>query len=167
VSRVAGAALGAPESHTKREREQAGVLRLSKSIEGTTIMNAKELPQYKEAVTALTPVLYDLPGRLIAIDGESGVGKTTLGRYLAWQFNITLVESKHVITRRLDKPRPVIVEAVAARRLLRDLAQKPDYVIYVTSGNAPESRSLKDELASYEIDFKPATSADMVIDVSH
>jgi ABC-type dipeptide/oligopeptide/nickel transport system ATPase subunit len=123
-------------------------------------MNATELPQYKEVITALTPILYDLPGKLIAIDGQSGVGKTTLGRYLAWQFNISLVESdlflipkqgklvylnealKHVIQHRLNKPRPVIVEAVAVRRLLRDLALKPDYVIYVSSSDAPESRSL-------------------------
>lgn len=148
-------------------------------------MNAKELPQYKEVITALTPVLYDLPGKLIAIDGQSGVGKTTLARYLAWQFNISLVESdlflipnqgklvylndslKHVITRRLDKPRPVIVEGVAVLRLLQDLAVKPNYVIYVSSSDAPESRSLKDEIASYEAEFKPATSADLVIDVAH
>jgi hypothetical protein len=148
-------------------------------------MNAKELPQYKEVITALTPILYDLPGELIAIDGKSGVGKTTLGRYLAWQFNISLVETdlflvpnqgklvyldealKHVIAHRLNKPRPVIVEAVAVRRLLRDLALKPDYVIYVSSSDAPESRSLKDEIASYEAEFKPVTSADILIDVAH
>ena len=56
-------------------------------------MNAQELPQYSDVIRALTPVLHDLPGRLIAIDGRSGVGKTTLGRYLAWRFNISLVES--------------------------------------------------------------------------
>ena len=88
-------------------------------------MNAKELPQYKDVITALTSVLYDLPGKLIAIDGQPGVGKTTLGRYLAWQFNISLVESdlflipnqgklvylnevlSHVSTSRLKNPRPV------------------------------------------------------------
>jgi hypothetical protein len=146
-------------------------------------MNAKELPQYKDVMTALTPILYDLPGKLIAIDGQLGVGKTTLGRYLAWRFNISLVESdlflipnqgrlvhlkealKHVITSRLDKPRPVIVESVAVRRLLRDLALKPDYVIYVSSDDAHESRLLKEEIASYEEEFKPATSADLVINV--
>jgi adenylate kinase family enzyme len=148
-------------------------------------MNAKELPQYEDVITALTPILYDLPGKLIAIDGQSGVGKTTLGRYLAWQFNISLVETDlflipnqgrlvylndaltHVIKRRLEIPRPVIVEAVAVRRLLRDLALKPDYVIYVSSSDAPESRALKDEIATYEVDFKPSTSADLVIDVDH
>jgi len=56
-------------------------------------MNAKELPQYKVVMTALMPILYDLPGKLIAIDGRLGVGKTTLGRYLAWRFNISLVET--------------------------------------------------------------------------
>jgi ABC-type multidrug transport system fused ATPase/permease subunit len=34
-------------------------------------------------VEALTPVLYDLPGTLVAIDGRPGSGKATLGRYLA------------------------------------------------------------------------------------
>lgn len=148
-------------------------------------MNAEELPQYNDIMTALTPVLYNLPGKLIAIDGHSGVGKTTLGRYLAWRFNISLIETdlflipsqgklvyftealKHVIARRLAKPRPVIVEAVAVRRLLRYLALEPDYVIYVSSNDAPESRSLKDEIASYDAEFKPATSADLVIHVDH
>jgi hypothetical protein len=74
---------------------------------------------------------------------------------------------KHVIASRLRNPRPVIIEAVAVRRLLSNLALKPDYVIYVSSSDAPESRSLKDEIASYEADFKPATSADLVIDVAH
>ena len=46
----------------------------------------KELPQYKLVMT-------HLQGKLIAIDGLLGVGKTTLGRYLAWRFNISLVGS--------------------------------------------------------------------------
>lgn len=148
-------------------------------------MNAQELPQYKEVMTALTPILYDLPAKLIAIDGQLGAGKTTLGRYLAWQFNISLVESdlflipnqgklvhlqdalKHVITSRLEKPRPVIVESVAVRRLLRDLALKPDFVIYVSSKDAPTGGSLTSEIAAYESEFKPTTSADIAIDVKH
>jgi hypothetical protein len=52
----------------------------------------------------------------------------------------------------------VIVEAVAVRRLLSNLALKPDYVIYVSNSDAPESRTLKDEIASYEADFKPTCS---------
>ena len=119
-------------------------------------MNAKELPQHNEANSALTPVLHDLPRRLIAIDGRSGVGKTTLGRYLAWRFNISLVETdlflipnqgrliylreaiSYAIASRLQTPRPVIVEGVAIRRLLADLSLKPDYAIYVSSQDAPD-----------------------------
>jgi adenylate kinase family enzyme len=148
-------------------------------------MNTKELPQYNDVITALTPILYDLPGKLIAIDGRSGVGKTTLGRYLAWQFNISLVESdlflipnqgklaylnealSHVITARLRNPRPVIVDGVAVRRLLAELSLKPDYIIYVSSSDASESRSLKNEIASYEATFNPRTSADLAIDITH
>jgi hypothetical protein len=148
-------------------------------------MNAEKFLEYNEIASALAPILYDLPGKLIVIDGRSGTGKTTLGRYLAWQFNVSLVETDlflipnqgellylndalvHVIAGRLQKPRPVIVEGVAVRRLLRDLALKPDYVIYVSSNDAPESRSLKDELISYEEEFKPRANANLVISVSH
>ena len=146
-------------------------------------MNAKELPEYKEVVMALTPVLNDLPGKLIAIDGQSGAGKTTLGRYLAWQFNISLVETdlfliqnqgrlvylndalSHIIASRLEIPRPVVVEGVAILRLLQSLAFRPDYVIYVSSDHAPESRSIKNELAHYEAEFKPTIYADMLVNI--
>jgi len=145
------------------------------------MMNAKELPQYNEVIRALTPVLHDLPRKLIAIDGRSGVGKTTLGRYLAWRFNISLVETdlflianqgrliylseaiSHAIASRLQMPRPVIVEGVAIRA---DLSLKPDYTIYVSSQDAPDSRSLKREIANYEAVFNPESSADLAIDIT-
>src|SRR4051812_8493386 len=73
--------------------EQGDGVAGSSYARATINMNVIELPQYKDVIAALTPVLNDLPGKLIAIDGRSGVGKTTLGRYLAWQFNISLVES--------------------------------------------------------------------------
>ena len=147
-------------------------------------MNAKELPQYSDVIRVLTPVLHNLPRRLIAIDGRSGVGKTTLGRYLAWRFNISPVESdlflipnqgrlvylseaiSHAIASRLQTPRPVIVEGVAIRRLLAELSLKPDYTIYVSSRDAPDSSSLKGEIACYEAVFKPETSADLAIDIT-
>ena len=147
-------------------------------------MNAKELPQYNEVIRSLTPVLHDLPRKLIAIDGRSGVGKTTLGRYLAWRFNISLVETdlfpipnqgrliylseaiSHAIASRLQTPRPVIVEGVAIRRLLADLSLKPDYTIYVSSQDSPDSSSLKREIANYEAVFNPESSADLAIDIT-
>ena len=147
-------------------------------------MNAKELPQYKDVITGLKPILDDLPGKLIAIDGRYGMAETILGRYLAWQFNISLVESdlflipdqrqlvylnealSHAITSRLQRPRPVIVDGVAVRRLLAELSFKPDYVIYVSSSDAPESNSLKNEMTSYEAAFDPRTTADLAIDIA-
>ena len=51
------------------------------------------LPAYAEVVDALTPVMRGLPGVIVTIDGRDGVGKTTLGRYLAWHFNVTLIET--------------------------------------------------------------------------
>jgi cytidylate kinase len=44
-------------------------------------------------VEALTPIMRGLPGVIVTIDGRDGVGKTTLGRYLAWYFNVTLIET--------------------------------------------------------------------------
>jgi hypothetical protein len=147
-------------------------------------MNAQELPQYSDVIRALTPVLHDLPGKLIAIDGRSGVGKTTLGRYLAWRFNISLVESdlflipnrgglvylkeamSHAIAGRLQTPRPVIVEGVAIRRLLAELSLKPDYTIYVSSRDASDISSLRSEIAFYEAMFKPESNADLAIDIT-
>src|SRR5687767_11166085 len=110
-------------------------------------MNTKEHPQYQDVLKALAPVLDDLPGKLVAIDGRPGAGKTTLGRFLAWRFNVSLIETDlflierqgrlvyfndqitRIIDKRLAMPRPVIVEGVAVLRLLSDLKRRADYVI--------------------------------------
>src|SRR5688500_11872965 len=147
-------------------------------------MNATVLPQYDLAMDALRPVLRNLPGKIVGIDGRAGVGKTTLGRYLAWRFNVSLVETdlfmikgqgqvlyrqeegQHVIASRIDGDdmdtrRPVIVDGIALRRLLGRLGRKPDFVIYVTHRDPPESTLLKEDLASYEADFSPEGRADL------
>lgn len=49
--------------------------------------------EYIEVIYRLKPILDGLPGKIIAIDGTPGAGKTTLGRFLAWYFNISLIES--------------------------------------------------------------------------
>ena len=89
------------------------------------------LPAYGLVLNALRPVLRNLGGKLIGIDGRSGVGKTTLGRYLAWQFNVSLIESDLFLHRntgrvehqieeidrsiefRVSEPQPVILDAFA------------------------------------------------------
>jgi len=147
-------------------------------------MNTTELPQYSHVVGALGPVLYDLPGKLIAIDGRPGSGKTTLGRYLAWRFNVTLLEADlflkeglghlahrteeigRVIQARLAIPRPVIVDSVAVLRLLKALRRRPDFLIYVVNAHAAEGGHLKGEVAAYEAEFSPRSKADCVIELA-
>jgi ABC-type phosphate/phosphonate transport system ATPase subunit len=53
----------------------------------------EEYGVYVPVDEALATLLCGLPGKLVAIDGRDGSGKTTLGRYLAWRFNVTLIES--------------------------------------------------------------------------
>ena len=107
----------------------------------------KQHAGYASAVDWLKPRMYGLPGKIIAIDGRNGVGKTTFGRFLAWTFNSTPVETdlyiekgkfeycdvepKRVVNRRISKSQPVIVDGVAILWILRRLDLAPDYHIYV------------------------------------
>jgi hypothetical protein len=146
-------------------------------------MNTIELPEYAQAIDALAPVLYDLPGKLVVIDGRPGSGKTTLGRYLAWRFNVSLLEAdlflfadrgsltyrtdeiNRIIEFRLRNPRPIIFDSAAALRLMKAINRNPDFLIYVSNINTPESRTLKAEIESYEAEFSPRSKADLVIEI--
>lgn len=117
----------------------------------------KHLPSYDLVTTALAPVLNGLPPKVIAIAGPMHAGKSTLSRFLAWHFNVTLIETdpfmthggppiryrsdeiKTLIDFRLRLKRPVIVEGVAVLRLLSELAIKPDFVVSVSSARTSAS----------------------------
>lgn len=147
-------------------------------------MNANELPEYGRVVDALVPVLYDLPGKIIAIDGRPGSGKTTLGRYLAWRFNVSLLEAdlflheglgrleyrsdeiERLVAARLSRPRPIIVDSVAVLQLLRSVDRKADFLIYVRNTGPIGSQILKAELDAYDVGYQPRLRADLIVEIN-
>ena len=141
------------------------------------------LSAYPRAVQALTPIMRDLPGVIVTIDGRDGAGKTTLGRYLAWRFYVTLIETdlfliptrdyvihlddqiNRIIERRLSLPRPVIIEGVAVLQLMRRINRVPDFKIYVGDAKRSASRAVQRMLAAYDAEFKPEKTANLVLKI--
>ena len=141
------------------------------------------LPAYLRVVNALTPVMRGLPGVIVTVDGRDGVGKTTLGRYLAWHFNVTLIETdlflipaqdylihlddqiNRIIERRITSPRPVIVEGISMLQLMKRIHRVPDFSIYVTNPRHSGSKRLDQRLSTYEAAFAPSAKANIVVDI--
>ena len=141
-------------------------------------------PEYDRVVQALTPLLRDFPGKIVGIDGRDGSGKTTLGRFLAWYFDVTLIETDpfldggpdlvyrtceidRIIAHRLSRPRPVIVEGIALLRLFEKLNRSPDFLIYVRNTEFEGSHALSEVISQYERDFGPDQRAHLVLELSH
>jgi uridine kinase len=141
------------------------------------------LPSYQPLVEALTPVMRGLPGVIVTIDGREGVGKTTLGRYLAWTFNVTLIETdlfliptrdfhlhlddqiNRIIERRVTTPLPVIAEGIAILQLMKRIHRTPDFSIYLTRRGHAGSKLLERRLSVYEAEFSPAANASIAVEI--
>jgi cytidylate kinase len=142
----------------------------------------KPLPEYEQVVNALKPVLFDLPPKIVAIDGLNGTGKTTLARYLSHKFNCSLVETdmfmvqaavdyrfeemKILIKGRLTRKRPVFIEGVAILRTLKKIDLSPDFHIYwenVDSNDLGIDREdeLGSELQKYIQECSPDSKANL------
>ncbi len=139
------------------------------------------LPVYLQVVDTLWPQLRGSPGVIVTIDGRDGVGKTTLGRYLAWYFNVSLIETdlflipaldhfiylddqiNRIIERRITAPLPVIVEGVAMLELMKRINRVPDVRLYVTNAQHSGSRLMDRRLSAYEAAYDPAANADMSV----
>lgn len=144
---------------------------------------------YEPAVEALKPVLHNLPGKIIAIGGLPGVGKTSLGRYLAYRFNVSLIETdlfllrgrgmtvyredwiNQVISSRIERDetwqRPVIIEGATVLRLLDMIERRPDFFIHVINDNRPTSAStLAADLECYDAEYAPTSAADITLNFS-
>ena len=143
------------------------------------------LPSYAQVVAALTPVMRGSRGAIVTIDGRDGVGKTTLGRYLAWHFNVTLIETdlflipaqdyiiylydqiNRIIERRISSSVPVVVEGVLMLELMKRMNRVPDFSIYLTKPRQSRNRVVRRLLSAYEAGFSPSAKADLVLKVEH
>ena len=117
---------------------------------------------------------------IIAVDGVDGVGKSTLGRYLAWQLGMPVIETDLFLIRgsgrleyhlqslsdlleaRLERGRPVLFEGVRALRTLRECGKTADFVVWVEQADREGSRSFQSEFADYMAEFQPIQRADVV-----
>lgn len=126
-------------------------------------------------ITSLKSTLQPWRTFLIAIDGRDGVGKSPLGRRLSLELKLPLIETdlyindiansleyhtdelKRVINTRLKNNRPVIVEGIFIRQLLKQLELEPNYVIYVTNSSQSGSYTWQRLFEKYESVFAPTT----------
>jgi len=134
-------------------------------------------------VEALDPIMQGLPGVIVTIDGRDGVGKTTLGRYLAWHFNVTLIETdlflipardylihlddqiNRIIERRITTPLPVIAEGISMLQLMKRINRVPDFSIYVVNPRHSGGKFLERRLSAYEAAFEPSAKASIVVTI--
>jgi uridine kinase len=140
--------------------------------------------EYNNIVNSLKPVLYNLPYKLIAIDGRDGTGKTTLGRFLACYFNVSLIETdlfltesstitheydwiKKIINVRFNKQRPVIIEGIKALDILKRINCHHDYLIYVTNKQYDGSKFFSEMFNDYEEEYNPKNNANYVLALNH
>jgi hypothetical protein len=141
------------------------------------------LPAYPTIVDALTPVLRGQPGAIVTIDGREGVGKTTLGRYLAWTFNVTLIETdlflipaqdylihlddqiNRIVERRVTTPLPVIAEGIAMMQLMQRIHRTPAFSIWLSRTGHASGPLLQRKLSAYEAEFSPASGANLAVEI--
>ena len=149
-----------------------------------TFRNAPVRREYNQALQALRPVLHNLPPVIIVIDGRAGSGKTTLGRFLAWRFNVTLVETDlflhhnkgnftykndqivAIIDHRIKCQRPIIVEGVCALRLLRELNYSHAFHVHLICNESAGSSITEREWKKYDAEFRPSVKADLSLVLS-
>jgi adenylate kinase family enzyme len=123
--------------------------------------------QYEEN-SKLSKLLVDLPPVIIGIDGLSGSGKTSYGRFLSYFYNVTLIESdafvtgcilkqeydfeciKRSINERLRHQRPVIIEGICIVDLLSKMDMKPNYLIRVVNQKQYENETFDRHVQDYE-----------------
>jgi hypothetical protein len=117
----------------------------------------------------------------IVVDGIAGVGKSGLGRYLAWKLDMPCIETdmyrieqgvthpryriselKTVIKSRHDLNLPVILEGDFILRTMEQIGIEPDFLIYVKNKWADCGDTLRESLPGYLEDYKPEKRAHFI-----
>ena len=139
-------------------------------------------PEYDSIAIKLKPSLEGLPPLIIAISGSLHAGKTTLARFLAWYFNVSLIETdfylvpnegftydsteiERMISFRLGMSRPVIVEGFKVLSVLAEIKKTPNIIIRVHQNESNIIASENDEDSPSYWGFSQATYYQ--IEVSH
>lgn len=138
----------------------------------------------RDVFSALAAALRCVPHDLVAIDGRPGVGKTTLARHLSQHLGTQFVETdrflrpdptrpanrygdlRRAIEAQRRKSQPLIVEGIAILDTLDWLDVRPGLVILVRDTAGPSVDFLPDYFREYEERFRPATTADIIVEVS-
>lgn len=133
--------------------------------------------QFDDAAAAIEPLLLQSRRRLIAIDGRMLAGKTTFGRFLAWRFNMPLIERdlfldgatprvddiQRIVELRLACENAVILEGVFALRLLEQIGCPHDFLFYVANDFGRRPSPKDDEFMGYEKRYTPMSWADYTV----
>lgn len=114
-------------------------------------------PEYDSLANELMPSLNSLSPTLIAITGSLCAGKTTLARFLAWYFNVALIETDHfliphqsltydateigrIVSNRLLMDRPIIVEGYSVLKVLVEIKRTPDIIIHLQNKSVKSAK---------------------------
>ena len=145
------------------------------------VMNAPAREEYAEALNTLENLFGNSPHNIVAIDGKPDVGKTKLGRFLAWRLNITFIETDLFLIRKqgkyvykkehlrpiieslIEDKKHVIIEGIVALRLIANLGFDVDYHIHVICEQS--TATTLPDYADYIEQYKPKQKANLILDI--
>ena len=163
----AAANLLLPPTHTSA--------RLSATLAGMAPVEIGD--QHRDLVARLRPIILPWRKLTIAIDGVDNSGKSTLGRFLAWQLGMPLIETDlllkdkggdidhdlvtftRLLNSRHDLNRPAIVEGVLVLRTLEKVSVRPDFMVYVETNGRDGSEVWQGMFKAYAAKYRPRESA--------
>lgn len=133
--------------------------------------------QHRDLLSRFQPVVLPWRKLTIAVDGVDNSGKSTLGRFLAWQLGMPLIETdlllknrsgeidhdlvtfRRLLNARHDLDRPAIVEGVLILRTLERVNVMPDFLIYVEATGREGSLVWQSAFKAYAAEYQPRESA--------